>query len=1238
MPVLPPELAVSDTPSAILAAVNGLQDRITPWSMLEAAAILGGLQTDPKFAANCVRLEAATRLVLATSRGTKRVRRSDIYRLLNVDLPLAGIGSLEDPPENFFVSTLATRRGPFRIHLGIWEKANSFTEDLLEAFERLPQNDFSSRILDEVYALLALSDFVAHWASPAHATLGVGERAQRMDLPDERAIMKAARHAACPWRNIEKLGIAAKHLEPFALPPDADISGQRTGMSELEAQPLIFGDEGLVVAAPQNITTAARLHLVRAAITGGIGPTLRFHLLNVQAERVEASGFFLPPLHLDAFSDQPIGHAMVEKSPGRFVLFVHATDGFDEPPGLDFGGAHPANDLAGIVADLSQAAQAHARESSDFREGLTIVLAGGWGRGWSLPLPAEVFAPDWPIIVLETGDAADLGAVDHADVPDLWRIEKQRQLLAAQGFDLFGANGWPNLFAWWRETRYNLVPERRDIAPPITVYFPTDGLLDVRIEAADRTDRRPLPLPDGSIEIVMRLDRERDAHAFRRRYCAPGPLAHGELLGAVLNRIPVWLRVTRDNAKLGDKDFIYGSWDAAMHWLAVGLQMLAEHSVDLGRRPVLIDFSIEQPAELTHVDVDHDAVAAAVETSCDATAGVGRVHLAPNWQHGLHRATNYAELRLGAALLSVVLEAAGSSTSLEELQTALLAWVGSEDIRWRHSFIADRPTLMLSAHGLTSRFKAVSASAFALVRCGASFLTRPREAGNVISGEAECREFLLLDHKVQLARLLDAVAVYDRSSLVALTLVRLQSALAEDQNWNRSARALRALHGPEREAERSFARRNEINAVIRGCSIISEVAASHAAAEKGLEPGEMDLDELIALALLVFQNAELLPPILGGFVKPELVISPAGDVMYDHSFGENAMLPSARRRHADEREHADAEYRRHFEARQEQDEQDYALRAAVEAEYGAPPERLADFFTALGDLAVESRAGVFGMTRSMLIEKINVLTYMAGFDCTALIDALTLPSRGGWSDIPDSARARDFDFTRFDRRYSIIKRPLLAISGGKDPRIVVAPAAVERAIVHNFAGAVAGGLHDVFWDSAEMRKYAGRAAGRVGLEFNDSVAEAVRALGLIAYSSVNVTDALNQRGTEELKRLGDVDVLAFDANGRRAWVIEAKEIRFCRNISEVAARLSEYRGRIDAKGRRDNLRKHLDRVEYIRANANSLARRYSLSSEPEIRGLVVVGSHQPMVFLPTHDSPDAKCIMLSELGQVEWLG
>lgn len=218
----------------------------------------------------------------------------------------------------------------------------------------------------------------------------------------------------------------------------------------------------------------------------------------------------------------------------------------------------------------------------------------------------------------------------------------------------------------------------------------------------------------------------------------------------------------------------------------------------------------------------------------------------------------------------------------------------------------------------------------------------------------------------------------------------------------------------------------------------------------------------------------------------------------------------------------------------------------------------------------------------------------------------------------------------------MIARPLLALTQGADPLLAVAPAIIERALVHNISGASSGSLQNEFWTSREMRRYSSHAGGVEGVAFNEEVAAGLRALGLKAWDSAKPSWCLDLKKTPEVVQLGDVDALAVSREGKHVWVVEAKDLKLCRTLGEVSRRLSEYRGLSDQKGRPDSLLKHLRRVEFLRRHADRLVGRLGLPEAPQVHGIIVVRSPQPMAQLRGEYSADALVVMLQDLASVPW--
>ena len=93
-----------------------------------------------------------------------------------------------------------------------------------------------------------------------------------------------------------------------------------------------------------------------------------------------------------------------------------------------------------------------------------------------------------------------------------------------------------------------------------------------------------------------------------------------------------------------------------------------------------------------------------------------------------------------------------------------------------------------------------------------------------------------------------------------------------------------------------------------------------------------------------------------------------------------------------------------------------------------------------------------------------------------------------------------------------------------------------------------------------------------------------------------------------------VDVLAIDRKNCRVWVVEAKILKFCRANGEVARLLTDFSGgtKLTSKNKvkPDQLRRHLNRVEFLQKHRKLLADKYSLDFDFEIRGLLVLSLPQ----------------------------
>lgn len=1229
-------------PFEVIEKLPKLRGQLSRLDRQHTLVQLAGLQAKPEFQANAIRLDWAMRLVAAFANGAEKLKRDKLETFLNITLKKADVTCLEDPIEDFFVTPVVTRDGEFLTFEGTWENASFHTQSLLEAFSELPEGRPKLEALARAHAMLLFCDAVIRKAGLDRWAVGSGEPASKMKLPSQRQLNAFPYQMKLSWEEVRELVPDPALLAPFVLPeePNEEIAKLPIGNAPIDFKPLIADSTGITLIAPGSITTAVRGNLINEAVAHGMNKALQRRLLAEEASRLKVCGF----IDLTDGPDMPAGDEIIrqfvkEISKGHFVHFVLSVDSFENWAETGFSGMTPHEDaFFAVVFEGAKIAQRAARESPNFKQGLTLLLLGGWGQGRILEFEVPLDLRSWQFQLLQPDDVVVLSGLDDAKLPDLWRIWRLERVIRGMEFDLQNPSGFLNLFQWWRESDYAFVPEHElDLVAPCLINFGSDRLLKARQESANLIDRRSVQYVDDSFRRVTRVDPRTFFADLEPIYACVDAIEEGHLLGVVLvGKCPVWVSRKISGGRTDDE---YETWRSILRWVRIGLYASEGMFEAVSTDPIQIEIEIEWPDNdrlddpISLVEIEKSLSYRLNSQKRSAVLCIGAI-----WHRGLRREDNAAEVALAALLLSCVADLRGEPLREGRARTLIRDHIGNDDYRWRHALMADRPIELMRAHGLIgSRYRPVPLSAASLAKCASALSVQGSRPCQRIEGEDACFEFLTKMRADLLSSLCKATKHYRRELLVLMALSFYQEALIEQRSWEMSARALRIIHGVEGDRKASLQRRNQVNASIRACSIITEIASSQASSDDGYEVGSIDFDELQAAALQVFAISDLIPAIRAGQIKPEISISPTGHLLHDHSFGEKALGSTVQILHAKDRFDQSQAYSKFFRDTEPQPEApDERFLAALEAEYGVHAEVFVQFANFLVTIAVDMQRGAFTMRRSELLDRLRNQQIEGTPDFGPLIDRLTLPCRNGWDDLPSGSHQRDFDISRFDRRFSLIGRPLVSLTLEEDPLLAIAPGIVERAARHNVAGASAGGLQGEFWSSKEMRSYVGRAGGQSGLAFNDRVAEAVQAQGLSATSSVKPSGCLDHKATDQLKLLGDIDVLAFTPDGRHAWVIEVKDIKLCRTLSETAKRLSDYRGVPLKNGKPDNLLRHLNRVEYVRKHAADLARRNKLPTVPEVHGLVIVDVPQPMTFVIASDSPDARFALIDALDEVSW--
>ncbi len=1236
----------SSVPDEALIASPELGKEIGSWKRSYAVSVLSGLQTDPEYHANDIRIEWLQRLVLNKSSGKRKPTSKNLSKAMNQFLVEAQVYRLEDPLEDLFCDLINTQEGSYRIFLGRWESAASYTQTLYDAFVSLPEDEAKQQALSTVHALLCLSDVLADRANVDRDTLSSGKPMGQIQLPGKEKLDRLGRRVRFSTTALGKLNIDIKTLSPFVLKPDhlAFVSDREFGDTPLEFHPLMLEGNNLVVVSPSNISMAIRAVLINTAISGGMKRSLERRLLEQQESYSERTGFWpTPHIRLSPPNKLGLRASVCKYDEGHYCHIIQLPVSFDGFPQVGFSSLRKlTEETSKFISEDIQKFWNFIEEQGDCRKSTTVLLLSGWGPPHSVATPfEETTAPDhWQFMALSFSDAAIMGACDNGKFRDIVRLLQQSQRLEKDGFSFMNPNGLLNLFGFWRSTEGNLIPEHMwDIEPPFNLVIDVGEVLVPRLEGISRQDQRTLPRPSGEYKIVQRKDWSPEG--LKPIYTSVSDIIRSRLVGAV----SVFGRTWWIEAEMRQEDrsrWNYQIWNAILEWLAAaGPKIIENHGHIFPRGSYIL--SINFPAARDLYSGDDSRVGSELSLSesvvcrlSSSTKNFATITIKDDWTNYLGSPENDAEVELVASVLEGILDRNSEDVTRNTIVQIVRDSIGSTSWRWLHLFKAKEPIQRLAAQGLIGPFQSISFSAHSLVKCGSVWSYRDRSAGSEIDGEDECRKFLKDYRDNMLDSFIEDIRRFDRKTLISVAAHSYQAARGERKLWRGSIRALRAIRGNEAD-EAAFSRQNEINALQRATKTVCEIAACEATTEGGLKPSRAEIDEMYAKALLLFGNGQLFSAIRGGLIEAKLRVSPAGDVLSERKIFSQLLEPSATWMHSRALNEADKRYgesQKEEEVSGERMELDANFRKAIETEYEASVEAFVDIQYALLQIAESRNEGVFFAKHSELQEALKANEAYSDEDVSVLLERLTLKSRPTWFS---GLSENDRDVSRFDRPYSLINRPLLAIDNEDDPTVLVSPIIVSDAIMYSFSGLYEGVLQGKYWTSSEARKFAGLMANAAGEKFEDIVEARLRNLGLDTRKRCRLSALLNDKVDP---KYGDIDVFVVPQHKKTVWVIETKNLSLCRTESEVAARLSEYRGQmvVDSKGRKkpDKLLRHIQRVQYLRDRRDRLAKTLKLEQVPEVKGLIIVDVPQPMNFHMLEELPDATSAFLDAINEFEF--
>ena len=950
----------------------------------------------------------------------------------------------------------------------------------------------------------------------------------------------------------------------------------RIGHTALERRPLVRFRDQTTVALPTGIGAAIRRFVIERATEAG----------DLQ--------LFQSTCHLEQFTEAfLLGRAdwgieylrMLEPDPDygmrefvgafdedAFVHVVFVPDDFEEIAKEGLASVHRLE--VAVRERIHDRAAELARENR-CRRGLTVLVHGGIGRKFA---PVWGDLPDgWHQLSVSMPDFMLLGSETDFTAMRAWKLLQMIDELEAVGVVFPNLSGFLNLVAFADHVGFELVPENFNPRPMLLL---SDFVLPLRHKVRTALDRHASVGPDSNSWVDVQRDPTGDYFDEARGslvFLSRRHRAHRQLLACVESASrPWWVQCSQLPEGRWHHDVVFGVLNMVLGWLVRLVPLLEDRNASLPPGPVTlrVRFSAIETLHQRGIQMPEAAVAPAValegrEIAIDCTPQYLRCFLSTG---------NLGDRLMIASLVRGVDSLCGNqAVSDADLEEWVRNMIGTESARFLKMTPGRTPEDAIYDAAALPKLRLLMPEDWAWSRF--DLARRAGYEGKPGSIPAAHAVVLLKDAVDELwKRIRSRLVDLSRESVIERSLLNYVAARKEHRDWLRSTAAQLALydHAQVRRAANERVLRRDTAGL--ACRIIAEMALCTSPYGTGSLCSVTDLDFLVAEVATLLECAAQSDALHYGLATHPPVMHPNGSFGFDESAAAATdLLITAHWQRTFRNAATDNEVDGMSGGEKGADDPEFP--SAFLAEFGLSPEQYETFVHQLTLEALEANDAHLQLRRSEIVQR---LRHVGVMNPKYVFAAFALVPRSRWDeDDPDNARARDWWPWRYNRRLSIMRRPLIQLSMEADPFVTVVPSILAGTLRYLHQAAF-GELPDTLFDSPEMTACIGRAADRNGHEFARRVAGRLDTLRWRTKREVGLTRLGGA------KSLGDVDVLAWRPATGLVYAVECKSLRFDRTCGEIGERLKEYSaGTVD--GKRTPLQKHLDRISYLRANCQRLA-------------------------------------------------
>ena len=1211
------------------------------YDLRHTSSRLASLLTVPSLHANTIRLEILVHLAVLHCRGKRKPTLNDVDRWLNRFLGDTSIVMAEDPAEDVFITNVSTPNGNRRLFEGIWHSSGYFTQTVLDFIYHHRALPEYQKMLDPLFALLALSECVAdrvglqRWHTESSTPKSLSRLSPAIRIVDR------AKSVSFTTNDLTTLQVSSVLLEPFILESHDRIllDSETLGHTSLERYPLLqFGNE-LVLALPHAVGPAIRRFLLGHLQVMGLLPHFAQLLASYQSYQIESEGLstlenaYSRQVPSTDTSELPIQDWLLKVDLNQclhVVLFHCSVDPLIE--GLDSLIEYTKKTEKRLWAYLNRTVD-HCMSSPGIHDGTTILVAGGLGGNCGLS--TEDWQGRWNLSVIHISDFLMLVNDPAQSIRRFLKFIKQKRWAEDRGVEFTPNIGDYTVFCFWLRSNFQIVPRELSVSPGSVLLVDCGYPLNVRAKARRTLDRHVIQSTTGSYVYVERLDADSYFASVSDRpvYASPGHLRSGVLAGAIeTERGPSWFSLRLREKGNGLWGHAYQIWNGFIDLFFRLVIEFESQSKNLQSGPIEVCLDLTD-VELPGVSAGIQSATEFIEPGISIKNRTAVIKFPPvllkYFQHPENFGEQYVVSCIAKALirLHVGLGADFDDSKIEQLTRIL---TGDAGIRVLHVFRShDYVEQLLQKHNMNPVMLSREDFSFSELKLSEGCL----QSDNVsnIDSISACNKFLNKVVEKIWDQLRDQLNSLDRASVIQGMFFVHEGILHDRTRWRRTAKAMQALYGSDDDVPHTAHEREGIRSITDlATRALLEIAICECPESGGNLLSQQQMDELLAKTALMMQVASHSDGFRNKLLDPPIELHQNGTYSIERDIISTVIEPFIKAHISDGFEEDVSGYPNLYQNRL------FENPKSIEELY---PESLLNAFESEFDISL--RDAVMGIeelfemavdcdqivVKTALGEIRNRLITTRGFSdntTNAFISAFSLFHRPKWDEPPPGMKNRDIQPWRFSRRMSVVFKPIL-VFGKQDTDVVIFGVGTLKLGFRYLLYCIENGyLPQEFFSSDTMRSYLGGITDKKGHDFTVTVAEHLSTNGWRTKTEISMT----QLGASS--ELGDIDVLAWKPNGA-ILIVECKRLRLARTVAEISEICRRFRG--EEGEEKDELFKHMRRVDWIETKPSCLNTVIGMQVNPNrIDQRLITNVQVPMRFLSDLPIPNDKIGPLGSIG------